>query len=138
MGDMDGALLFHSLDTAYFSGTAQDGLVYVPKEGEPAVLMRRSLERASEESPLEVRPLKNMRNLRSDLEIPSGATIGLELDEYPVLGPLDHIIRSGMTVAVEPKIIYPNKGALGIEDTYLTTENGAQRLTRLPQEIWRV
>jgi Xaa-Pro dipeptidase len=83
MGDMDGALLFHSVDIAYFSGTAQDGLVYVPKEGEPVVMMRRCLERAREESPLEVRPLKNMRNLRSDLEIPSGATIGLEMDVLP-------------------------------------------------------
>ncbi len=369
MGEMEGALLFHSVDIAYFSGTAQDGLVYIPREGEPVVMMRRSLERAKEESPLEVRPLKNMRNLRSDLEIPPCATIGLEmdvlpcnfyfrvanalkdvnfvdvsekikhirsiksdfelrlvkeaarildagfvsipdyieegmtevdlmcriesvmrnlghqgslrfrrfnsivplghvmcgpeaaypsflssptggrgtslifpqgpgfgkirrnepvfvdtagiyngyiadatrifcigrldpeledaydaslqiektiakemcpgrtgrelfelseaqgamlghgdhlggmpgskcgfvghgvgleLDEYPVIGPMDHIIQSGMTVAIEPKMIYPNRGVLGIEDTFLTTEAGAQRLTQISQEIWRI
>jgi Xaa-Pro dipeptidase len=43
-----------------------------------------------------------------------------------------------MTVAVEPKMIYPGIGVVGIEDTFLTTERGPERLTRLPQEIWRV
>jgi Xaa-Pro dipeptidase len=369
MSDIDGALLFQSADVCYFSGTAQDGLIYVPKSGEPVVMMRRSLERATQESPLNVRPLKNMRNLKSDLGIPEGATVGLEmdvlpcsfyfriasalqnakfvdiaerirhirsvksefelglvkeaarildagissvpdyiqegmkevdlichiesvmrsmghqgslrfrrfnsiaplghvmcgseaafpsflasptggrgtslifpqgagfnkikrnepifvdtvgiyngyiadatrifslgkldseledaynaaleienaiagelrpgrtgrelfelseaigeklgykdylggppgnkcgfvghgvgleLDEYPVIGPLDHTIKSNMTIAVEPKMIYPDKGVLGVEDTYLTTPNGAQRLTSLPREIWRV
>ncbi len=76
MDDMDGALLFQSMDVCYFSGTAQDGLVYVLREGEPIVMIRRSLDRAKQESPLEVKPLKNMRKLKSDLGIPSGATIG--------------------------------------------------------------
>ena len=369
MGDIDGALLFQSADVCYFSGTAQDGLVYVPKIGEPVVMMRRSLERAIQESPLNVSQLKNLRNLKSDLGIPAGATVGLEmdvlpcsfyfriaralpdakfvdvsdgirhirsvksefelglvreaarildagissvpdyiqegmkevdlichvesvmrsmghqgslrfrrfnsivplghvmcgsegavpsflasptggrgtsimfpqgagfnkikrnepilvdtvgiyngyiadatrifslgkldreledaydaaleiensiarelrpgrtgrelfelsealgeklgykdylggpvgnkcgfvghgvgleLDEYPVIGPLDHVIQSNMTVAIEPKMIYPEKGVLGVEDTYLTTSSGAERLTSLPQEIWRV
>lgn len=67
-----------------------------------------------------------------------GHGVGLELDEYPVIGPLDHAIQSNMTIAVEPKMIYPGKGVLGIEDTFLTTPDGAKRLTSLPQEIWRV
>ncbi|VVB73033.1 Xaa-Pro dipeptidase [uncultured archaeon] len=369
MDDMDGAILFHAVDMCYFSGTAQDGLVYIPRDGEPVVMIRRSLERAQEESPLDVLPLKNMRNLKSDLGIPAGASIGLEmdvlpcsfyfrlatalgdarfldiaerikhirsvksdfelglireaarildagfasvpdymkegmtevdlicrlesvmrsighqgslrfrrfnsivplghimsgpeaafpsflasptggrgtslvfpqgagfrkikrnepvfvdsvgiyngyiadatrifsigkldrmledaylaacqieetvvkdmlpghsgkdlyelseakgtglgygdylggtrgnkcgfvghgvgleLDEYPVIGPLDHVIKSNMTIAVEPKIIYPDKGVLGIEDTYLITANGARRLTDMPREIWKV
>jgi Xaa-Pro aminopeptidase len=369
MGEMDGAILFHAVDMCYFSGTAQDGLVYIPRDGEPVAMMRRSMERAMQESPLEVRPLKSMRNLKSDLNIPSCATIGLEmdvlpanfyfrvanalgdaklidisevikhirsiksdfeinlikeaarildagiasipeyieegikevdlmcraesvmrsmghqgslrfrrfnsivplghimsgpnasapsflasptggkgtsllfpqgagfrkikrnepvfvdmvgiyngyiadatrifslgklsteledayiaaleieealsrelhpgrngrelfdlseaegekhgyqdylggpigskcgfvghgvgleLDEYPVLGPLDHSIEKNMTIAIEPKIIYPDKGVLGVEDTFLTTDNGSQRLTKLPQEIWRI
>jgi Xaa-Pro dipeptidase len=67
-----------------------------------------------------------------------GHGVGLELDEYPVLGPLDHSIEKNMTIAIEPKIIYPDKGVLGVEDTFLTTDNGTQRLTKLPQEIWRI
>ena len=62
MNDMDGALLFDSVDMGYFSGTAQDGPVYIPKEGEPVVMMRKCLE---------VRSFKNMRTLGSDLKIPS-------------------------------------------------------------------
>jgi Xaa-Pro aminopeptidase len=83
MGEMDGALLFQAVDMCYFSGTAQDGLVYIPKDGEPVVMMKRSLERAQEESPLEVRQLRNMRTLKSDLGIPDSATIGLEMDVLP-------------------------------------------------------
>jgi Xaa-Pro dipeptidase len=83
MGDMDGALLFHAVDICYFTGTAQDGLVYIPRDGEPVVMMKRSLERAREESPLEVRPLKNMRNLKSDLGISAKANVGLEMDVLP-------------------------------------------------------
>jgi Xaa-Pro aminopeptidase len=83
MDDIDGALLFQAVDMCYFSGTAQDGLVYIPRDGEPIVMMKRSLVRAKEESPLEVRPLKNMRNLKEDLGIKSGATIGLEMDVLP-------------------------------------------------------
>ncbi len=83
MGEMDGALLFHAVDMCYFCGTAQDGLVYIPRDGEPVVMMKRSLERAIEESPIEVRPLKNMRNLKSDLRVPEKATIGLEMDVLP-------------------------------------------------------
>jgi Xaa-Pro dipeptidase len=67
-----------------------------------------------------------------------GHGVGLEIDEYPVLGPVDHRIQSNMTIAVEPKMIYPGVGVVGIEDTFLTTTHGTQRLTRLPQEIWCV
>ena len=67
-----------------------------------------------------------------------GHGVGLEIDEFPVLGPVNHRIQPNMTIAVEPKMIYPSLGVVGIEDTFLTTAGGAQRLTRLPQEIWRV
>lgn len=67
-----------------------------------------------------------------------GHGVGLEIDEFPVLGPTDHRIQPNMTIAVEPKMIYPNQGVVGIEDTFLTTQKGAQRLTKLPQEIWRI
>jgi Xaa-Pro aminopeptidase len=67
-----------------------------------------------------------------------GHGVGLELDEYPVIGPLDHELQSNMTIAIEPKIIYPNKGVLGIEDTFLTTNGAAESLTHMPRDIWQV
>ncbi|MDD1750953.1 MAG: aminopeptidase P family protein, partial [Methanothrix sp.] len=78
MGDLDGSILFQSVDMLYFSGTAQDGVVYIPKDGQPAVMIRKSLQRAVQESPLDVRPLKSLKTLKSDLGIPSKAIIGLE------------------------------------------------------------
>ncbi|MFB3766396.1 MAG: M24 family metallopeptidase [Methanotrichaceae archaeon] len=83
MGDMAGALLFHSVDMCYFSGTAQDGLVYIPRDSEPVVMVKRSLERAINESPLNVQPLKNLKNLKSDLGIQPDSVIGLEQDVLP-------------------------------------------------------
>lgn len=83
MGDMDGAILFQSVDMLYFSGTAQDGLLYIPRDGQPAVMIRKSLPRAVQESPLDVRPLKSLKTLKADLEISSKAIIGLELDVLP-------------------------------------------------------
>ncbi len=83
MGDMAGVILFQSIDILYFSGTAQEGLVYIPRDGQAAVMIRKSLSRAVEESPLEVRPLKSLKTIKADLEIPAGAIIGLELDVLP-------------------------------------------------------
>lgn len=83
MDGMDGAILFQSADLLYFSGTAQDGLVYVSRDGEATVMIRKSLERALEESPLNVRRLKSLRSLKDDLGISSGSVIGLELDVLP-------------------------------------------------------
>ena len=67
-----------------------------------------------------------------------GHGVGLEIDDYPILGPVDHQIQPSMTIAIEPKMIYPGIGVVGIEDTFLTTTERAERLTRLPQEIWRL
>lgn len=83
MGGLTGAILFQSVDMCYFSGTAQDGLVYIPRDGEPVVMIKKSLLRAAEESPLDVRPLLSMRTLKEDLSIPRGSSIGLELDVLP-------------------------------------------------------
>ncbi|MGA9098462.1 MAG: Xaa-Pro peptidase family protein [Methanotrichaceae archaeon] len=83
IADITGAILFQSVDMGYFSGTTQDGLIYIPYDSEPIVMVRRSLERAKYESPLEVRPLKSLKTLKADLKIPTGATIGLELDILP-------------------------------------------------------
>jgi len=85
MEDLIGAIIFQSVDMLYFSGTAQEGLVYVPSDPNalPVIMVRKSLERAREESPLEVSPLKSLRNLKADLGIPEGARIGLELDVLP-------------------------------------------------------
>jgi Xaa-Pro aminopeptidase len=68
-----------------------------------------------------------------------GHGVGLELDEPPVLAPGSRIpLRAGQTVAVEPKFVFPGRGAVGIENTWLVTESGGERLTPLPDELMAV
>lgn len=83
MGNVTGVILFESINLGYFSGTAQEGLIYIPKDASPRLMIRKSLERAKEESPLEVRPHKSLKSLKADLEIPADSMIGLELDVLP-------------------------------------------------------
>ncbi len=52
-----------------------------------------------------------------------GHGVGLELDELPVLVPGSaEPLLAGMTVAVEPKFVFPGEGAVGLEVTYLVGE----------------
>lgn len=65
-----------------------------------------------------------------------GHGVGLELDELPVLAPkFKAPLLAGQTIAVEPKFLFPGKGAVGIENTYAVTEHGAEKLTILSDEI---
>jgi len=83
MGDLTGAIIFESTDLGYFSGTAQEGLIYIPRDGEPTLMIRKSLDRAGQESPLPVQPQRSLKSLKRDLDLPAGARIGLELDVLP-------------------------------------------------------
>ena len=61
MGDLFGALILQNIDLCYFSGTAQEAALFIPAEGEPVLLVRKSLERAKEESPLpDIRPMGSL------------------------------------------------------------------------------
>jgi Xaa-Pro aminopeptidase len=65
-----------------------------------------------------------------------GHGVGLETDELPVLAKgVKDPLREGHAIAVEPKFLFPGKGAIGIENTWLVTSAGAEKLTRLPDEI---
>ena len=83
MGDLTGVIVFESIDLGYFSGTSQDGLIYIPRDGQPVVMIYKSFERAREESPLDVQPLKSLKSLKKDLVLPDRAYIGLEMDVLP-------------------------------------------------------
>jgi Xaa-Pro aminopeptidase len=40
-----------------------------------------------------------------------------------------------MTIALEPKLIFPGKGVVGIENTHVVTQDGLQQFGRFPEEI---
>ncbi len=68
-----------------------------------------------------------------------GHGIGLELDEFPFIAKgQNYPLKPGMTFAFEPKVSFAGKGSVGIENTYLVTENGIVSLTRYPREIVRL
>jgi len=59
-----------------------------------------------------------------------GHGVGLELDELPILSARSSTtLREGMTVAVEPKIFFGDKGGVGIENTWVVTPEGCRNLT---------
>jgi Xaa-Pro aminopeptidase len=59
-----------------------------------------------------------------------GHGVGLELDELPVLTARSRTtLRDGMTIAVEPKIFFGDRGGVGIENTWVVTPEGCRNLT---------
>jgi len=66
----------------------------------------------------------------------TGHGVGLELDEFPFIAKGQHLeLEAGMVIALEPKIIYPGKGVVGIENTHLVTDNGLETLSIFPDQI---
>jgi len=65
-----------------------------------------------------------------------GHGTGLVINELPVLGARSKdVLQAGMCIAIEPKFIVPGVGAVGVEDTFLVTENGGECLTACDPEI---
>jgi Xaa-Pro aminopeptidase len=68
-----------------------------------------------------------------------GHGIGLELNELPFLAQgRSYPLEEGMTFAVEPKIVFPGEGSVGIENTIVVTRDGYEILTPVGQEIFQV
>jgi Xaa-Pro aminopeptidase len=63
--------------------------------------------------------------------------VGLEIDEWPVIGRnSDTILEEGMVMALEPKFIFPGEGVVGIENTWVVTDKGMIKLNRFPDGIF--
>ena len=68
-----------------------------------------------------------------------GHGLGLELNEFPFLAQgQSYPLEEGMTFAVEPKIVFPGEGSVGLENTVVVTQEGFEILTPLEQEILQV
>lgn len=65
-----------------------------------------------------------------------GHGVGIEINETPVLAPRSRdILAEGMVFALEPKFVIPGTGALGIENTYVVTADGVEKLTIFEEEL---
>ena len=65
-----------------------------------------------------------------------GHGIGLEVNEPPVLTTRSkEILEQGMTFALEPKFVIPRVGAVGIENSFLVTKTGLEKVTVFKEDI---
>lgn len=68
-----------------------------------------------------------------------GHGIGLELDELPVIaGRIDLDLKPNMVIAIEPKAFLKGIGAVGLENTYVITEDGYECLCDADRAILRL
>jgi Xaa-Pro dipeptidase len=84
---LDGCLLLQNIDIFYFSGTMQDGILFIPAQGNPTFWVRRSLERGRAESPLrDLRPQETLKQICQKLKarLSPKTVLGLELDILPI------------------------------------------------------
>lgn len=84
---LSGILITQMMDLYYFTGSMLNGFLYIPPEGEPLLLVKKSLTRAQEDS-----PLKNIVGLKSIKQLPeilsqyghrTPSLLGLTLDVLP-------------------------------------------------------
>ncbi len=85
--DLAGALLVQRADLFYFSGTGQNAHLFVPAEGEPVLIVKKSLIRAERESTIDkIIPFQGWSELARLIAdyAPNNSKIGLENDVLPV------------------------------------------------------
>jgi len=83
-----GLFIVQRVDLFYFSGTAQNGFLFIPAEGEPLLFIKRYLPRARAESPLKhivgIESIKEVPGLISDFYGHLPDVMGFEFDVLPV------------------------------------------------------
>lgn len=86
--EIDGLFIVQRADLFYFSGTAQNGFLYLPAEGQPLLIIKQSVARARAESALEavvpIDTVKAVPHLIADACGRKPNRLGLELDVLPV------------------------------------------------------
>lgn len=82
--DAAGILVFSRVSIYYLSGTLGNGVLWLPRDGEPVLLVRKGIERAKLESSLAhilpYRSYKDLEGLCSEVGAPLGKNIAVEMD----------------------------------------------------------
>ena len=86
--DIDGLFIVQRVDLFYFSGTAQNGFMYIPSEGEPLLFIKQYFPRAEMESSvaniIKIDSIKEIQGLIADYYGRLPDRLGFELDVVPV------------------------------------------------------
>ena len=59
----------------------------------------------------------------------------VEIDATKIRPSVTWGTNPGMVIALEPKLVFPGKGVVGVENTHVVTPEGLRPLTTYPQEI---
>jgi len=102
--EIDGALIVQKTDVFYFSGTAQQGWLYVPVTGQPLLMIFKDYDRACDDSALEnivsVASVKKIPAYLAEYGYPSPKVLGMELDVLPV-----NLFNQYLSVFPQTKIV---------------------------------
>jgi Xaa-Pro aminopeptidase len=86
--EVEALFVVQKMNFYYLSGTTQDGLLFIPLEGKPLLMIKRELERTKVESPLrQIVALKSNREIPLLIQSHMGKLpnrLGLEMDVLPV------------------------------------------------------
>lgn len=102
--EVDGALIVQKTDLFYFSGTAQQGWLYVPVTGQPLLMIFKDYDRACDDSGLinivSLGSVKKIPTCLAEYGYPAPKVLGMELDVLPV-----NIFNQYLSVLHEAKIV---------------------------------
>jgi Xaa-Pro dipeptidase len=133
---LDAVLIVQNADLFYFTGSIQQGVLYVPASGEPLYLVRKDYARARMECGLkEIVPFqspKDIPKILADFGYPQPGRAGMELDVVPVAlfnrfqKALEHcrfqdatpLIRTVRAIKSEYEIEIMKDAALQVERVY--------------------
>ena len=78
------AAIFNKVNLYYFTGTIQDAMLLVPRDGDPCLWVKRSYERATDESFFPtIRPMRSYRDAAAAMDRIPG-TVYLETEQVPL------------------------------------------------------
>lgn len=82
--DWEMTAVFSKINQYYFTGTMQEGILFIPREGDAVYWVRRSYERALDESPFPgIRPMDSFRDAAAGMgRLP--ATVHVEMEIVPL------------------------------------------------------
>lgn len=104
----DTALVFGRINLYYLTGTIQDGVLVLRRNGEVQFFVRRSYKRAREESPLDaIHPMKSYRDMQEFLPADLGRTF-VEMDQVPVavLDRLQKYFQLDVILPLDPVLLH--------------------------------
>jgi Xaa-Pro dipeptidase len=105
--DWETALVVSKVNQYYFTGTMQDGVLFIPRDGEAVYFVRRSFERALDESLFpDIRPMESYRDAAASLgRFPKTVHIEADFVPYGMCGRMQRYFRFETVKAMDAVLL---------------------------------